>query len=119
MISRRQWQLAALTTASALFLAACGGGSGISGAVDAPVAKRVIVFGDSLSDLGTYTPATQIPLGQAPGVPPFFGGRFTTNTFTGYSATSNTSTAPAKAHNRWRVALRASRWRSQNLMTSG
>ena len=93
MISRRQWQLAALTTASALFLAACGGGSGISGAVDAPVAKRVIVFGDSLSDLGTYTPATQIPLGQAPGVPPFFGGRFTTNTFTGYSATSNTSTA--------------------------
>ena len=32
-----------------------------------PTTTRVVSFGDSLSDLGTYTPVTQIPLGQAGG----------------------------------------------------
>ena len=88
MASRRHWHLSLVTAiAGAALLAACGGGS------DVPTTTRVVSFGDSLSDLGAYTPATQIPLGQAPGVAPFLGGRFTTNTHTGYSATSNTNTA--------------------------
>jgi outer membrane lipase/esterase len=87
MISRRRWHLSALA-AAALLVAACGGGD-----TDGPLAKRVVAFGDSLSDIGAYTPATQIPLGQNPGVPPFFGGKFTTNSHTGYTATNNTSTA--------------------------
>lgn len=88
MSTRRRWHLSALAAVAALVVAGCGGGS-----ADAPVASRVIAFGDSLSDIGAYTPATQIPLGQAAGVPPFFGGKFTTNTHTGYTATSNSSTA--------------------------
>ena len=88
MATRRQWHLYAITAiAGAALLAACGGGD------SGPTTTRVVVFGDSLSDGGAYTPATQIPLGQAAGLPPFFGGKFTTNTFTGYSAASNTSTA--------------------------
>jgi phospholipase/lecithinase/hemolysin len=86
MMSRRHWHISALA-AAALIVAGCGGGD------DSPLASRVIVFGDSVSDVGTYTPATQIPLGQNPGVPPFFGGKWTTNSHTGYTATSNTSTA--------------------------
>jgi len=88
MASRRHWHLSFLSAiVGAALLAACGGGD------SEPTSTRVVVFGDSLSDLGTYTPATQIPLGQAVGVPPFFGGRFTTNTFTGYTASSNSNTA--------------------------
>ena len=88
MASRRQWHLSLLSAVvGAALLAACGGGD------SEPSTTRVVSFGDSLSDLGTYTPATQIPLGQAVGVPPFFGGRFTTNTYTGYTATSNSNTA--------------------------
>jgi outer membrane lipase/esterase len=83
--TRRRWHISALA-AAALIVAGCGGGD-----TDSPLATRVVVFGDSLSDIGAYTPATQIPLGQAAGVPPFFGGKFTTNTHTGYTATSNTS----------------------------
>ena len=89
MTSRRQWHLSTLSAiVGAALLAACGGG-GDSG----PSVTRVVVFGDSLSDMGAYTPATQIPLGQAAGVPPFFGGKFTTNSHTGYTAASNSSTA--------------------------
>jgi outer membrane lipase/esterase len=88
-VTRRRWHISALA-AAALIVAGCGGGSN---STDSPLATRVVVFGDSLSDIGAYTPATQIPLGQAAGVPPFFGGKFTTNTHTGYSATSNTSNA--------------------------
>lgn len=88
MASRRHWHLSLVTAiAGAALLAACGGGD------PGPTTTRIVSFGDSLSDLGTYTPASQIPLGQAVGVPPFFGGRFTTNTFTGYSAASNSNTA--------------------------
>jgi outer membrane lipase/esterase len=86
--TRRRWHVSALA-AAALIVAGCGGGSN----TDSPLASRVVVFGDSLSDIGAYTVATQIPLGQAPGVAPFFGGKFTTNTHTGYSATSNTNNA--------------------------
>jgi outer membrane lipase/esterase len=87
MTTRRRWHLSALA-AAALFFAGCGGGD-----TNSPLATRVIAFGDSLTDIGAYTPATQIPLGQAPGVPPFFGGKFTTNSHTGYTATGNTSNA--------------------------
>jgi phospholipase/lecithinase/hemolysin len=86
MASRRQWHLSALTAlVGAALLAACGGGD------SGPPITRVVSFGDSLSDLGTYTIVTS----QAPGVAPYFGGRFTTNTHSGYTATtsplSNTS----------------------------
>jgi len=88
MVSRRQWHLSAVSAIlGAALLAACGGGG------SGPTTTRVVVFGDSLSDMGAYTPATQIALGQAAGVPPFLGGKFTTNTHTGYTATSNSSTA--------------------------
>jgi phospholipase/lecithinase/hemolysin len=87
--TRRQWHLATLAAAAALVAAGCGGGdSGQTLDVG-----KVIAFGDSLSDLGAYTPATQIPLGQPAGVAPFFGGKFTTNTHTGYTAASNSSTS--------------------------
>ena len=85
--TRRRWHVSALA-AAALIVAGCGGGN-----TDSPLATRVVVFGDSLSDIGAYTVATQIPLGQAPGVAPFFGGKFTTNTHTGYTAASNTNNA--------------------------
>ncbi|HET9976010.1 MAG TPA: SGNH/GDSL hydrolase family protein [Burkholderiaceae bacterium] len=90
MASRRHWHLATLAAAAAFLVAGCGGGSGITGAEDAPVAKRVVIFGDSLSDLGAYTPATSL---AGNGTAPFFGGKFTTNTHSGYTAASNTSTA--------------------------
>ncbi|HEX6363436.1 MAG TPA: SGNH/GDSL hydrolase family protein [Albitalea sp.] len=76
----RSW---AARLAAALLLAACGGGdlpSLPSGAPDTPGNfTSVVSFGDSLSDVGTYTPATQLP-GTNP--PQFFGGRFTTNSAT-------------------------------------
>lgn len=84
MTTRRRWHFAALAIA-ALIAAGCGGGSN-----DAPVATRVIAFGDSLSDIGTYSPATSL---AGTGAAPYFGGKFTTNTHTGYTAASNTSTA--------------------------
>ena len=75
------------TLATALLLAACGGGG-----TDVPAtgttsealnARRsftsVVSFGDSLSDVGTYTPATVIP-GSSP--PIYLGGKFTTNSAT-------------------------------------
>jgi hypothetical protein len=45
--TRRRWHFSALA-AVALFFAGCGGGTN-----DAPLATSVIVFGDSLSDIGT------------------------------------------------------------------
>jgi outer membrane lipase/esterase len=79
--TRRRWHISALA-AAALIVAGCGGGN-----TDSPLATRVVVFGDSLSDIGAYTPATQIPIGagQNAGEAPYFGGKFTTNTHTGYS----------------------------------
>ncbi len=86
MASRRQWHLSAVSAIlGAALLAACGGG-GDSG----PTTTRVVSFGDSLSDLGAYSPATSL---AGTGAAPFFGGRFTTNTHTGYTAASNSNTA--------------------------
>jgi phospholipase/lecithinase/hemolysin len=70
---------------SALLLAACGGGDpdvpGTGSPAGAPTTKgtftAVVSFGDSLSDVGTYSPATS--LAGAAGTPPYFGGKFTTN----------------------------------------
>jgi len=75
--------LASLAVA-ALLLAACGGGdpdvpgSGSpSGAPTTPgTFTAVVSFGDSLSDVGTYTPATSL---AGNGTAPYFGGKFTTN----------------------------------------
>jgi outer membrane lipase/esterase len=70
---------------SALLLAACGGGDpsvpGSGSPAGAPTTKgtftALVSFGDSLSDVGTYAPATS--LAGAAGTPPYFGGKFTTN----------------------------------------
>jgi len=86
MASRRHWQFAALSAVTAILLAACGG----SGSEQTLSIGKVVSFGDSLSDLGTYTPATSL---ATPPAGPYFGGKFTTNTYTGYTAASNTSTA--------------------------
>jgi phospholipase/lecithinase/hemolysin len=67
-----------------LLLAACGGsdpdvpGSGSpSGApTTAGNFTAVVSFGDSLSDVGSYSPATSL---AGDGTAPYFGGRFTTN----------------------------------------
>ena len=69
---------------SALLLAACGGGNpdvpGTGSPSGAPTNKgsftAVVSFGDSLSDVGTYSPATSL---AGNGTPPYFGGKFTTN----------------------------------------
>ncbi|MGZ5277174.1 MAG: SGNH/GDSL hydrolase family protein [Caldimonas sp.] len=69
---------------SALLLVACGGGDpdvpGSGSPAGAPTTKgnftAVVSFGDSLSDIGSYAPATSL---AGNGTPPFFGGKFTTN----------------------------------------
>jgi phospholipase/lecithinase/hemolysin len=75
-------------TLAALLLAACGGGDpdvpGSGSPSGAPTTKgtftSLVSFGDSLSDVGTYTPATSVTgNGQAP----YIGGKFTTNSSTG------------------------------------
>jgi outer membrane lipase/esterase len=93
MTTRRRWHLSALAIA-ALVAAGCGGGN----STDAPIATRVVAFGDSLTDIGTYTGATSLT--ATPGAAPYFGGKFTTNTFTEYTLpaagtarAANTSTA--------------------------
>jgi phospholipase/lecithinase/hemolysin len=94
--------LAAIAAAAALFLAACGGGDGpatevpnTAGPSGAPTTvgtfTRVVSFGDSLSDLGAYAPATSL---AGNGTPPFFGGRFTTNAYNTYASASQQSTSP-------------------------
>lgn len=84
MTTLRSWILAAVTAAG---LVACGGGDpyvpGSVGTAGGPTTPgsftRVVSFGDSLSDLGTYKPATSLAGG---GAPPYFGGKFTTNATT-------------------------------------
>jgi phospholipase/lecithinase/hemolysin len=85
MKSIRSW--APLILVAAL-LTACGGGDpyvpGTGAPAGAPTTKgtftALVSFGTSASDVGTYTPATQIP-GTNP--PVYFGGKFTTNSATG------------------------------------
>jgi outer membrane lipase/esterase len=100
MATRRQWHLSAVTAiVGAVLLAACGGG----GDDKELNVSRVVSFGDSLSDLGTYTIATS----QVPGVAPYFGGRFTTNTHTGYATTTSPLSNTATIWVEW-VAARVS-----------
>jgi outer membrane lipase/esterase len=69
---------------AALLLTACGGGDpyvpGSGSPTGGPTTKgtftSIVSFGDSLSDIGTYAPATAIPGTNGTA---FFGGRFTTN----------------------------------------
>lgn len=78
----------ALAAATAALLVACGGGDpdvpGDSGPAGAPTTKgsftAVVSFGDSLSDVGTYAPATSA---TGDGRPPYIGGKFTTNSASG------------------------------------
>jgi len=80
----RAFALSALTTA---LLGACGGSEptipGSEEPVGAPTTRgtftALVTFGDSLSDIGTYAPATSLTgNGQAP----YFGGKFTANSAT-------------------------------------
>jgi phospholipase/lecithinase/hemolysin len=64
---------AALASAAFAMLTACGGGGGSSNASSTPAGGanlQVVSFGDSLSDVGTYSPVISADFG---------GGRFTTN----------------------------------------
>jgi len=77
----RTWMITALGCA---LLAACGGSDptvpGNGSPSGAPTTKgtftSLVTFGDSLSDIGTYAPATSL---TGNGQPPYFGGKFTTN----------------------------------------
>jgi outer membrane lipase/esterase len=77
----RSWAPSVLV---ALLLVACGGGDpdvpGSGSPSGAPTSKgsftAVVSFGDSLSDLGTYEPATSA---TGNGAAPYLGGKFTTN----------------------------------------
>ena len=77
----RSWASLAL---AALLLSACGGGDpdvpGSGSPSGAPTTKgsfsAVVSFGDSLSDVGAYSPATSL---TGNGAAPYFGGKFTTN----------------------------------------
>lgn len=81
MKSIRVWMMTALGCA---LLAACGGGDddvpGSGSPSGAPTTKgtftALVSFGDSLSDVGSYAPATSL---SGNGQAPYFGGKFTTN----------------------------------------
>ena len=81
MFNRR---LAVITLLGSALLAACGGSDttvpGSGAPAGAPTTKgnftSLITFGDSLSDQGTYSPATSL---AGNGTAPFFGGKFSTN----------------------------------------
>ena len=77
----KAWGLSLLT---GLLLAACGGGDptipGSGSPAGAPTTKgtftAIVSFGDSLSDVGAYAPATSL---AGNGLAPYFGGKWTTN----------------------------------------
>lgn len=95
MKNMRSWGLSAI---AALLLAACGGGDpsvpGTGSTSGAPTTKgtftAVVSFGDSLSDVGTYTPATSV---TGNGAAPYIGGKFTTNSATGTVWVENLATS--------------------------
>ncbi len=78
------FKLSAVALLGAALLAACGGGEptipGSGAPAGAPTTKgtftALVTFGDSLSDLGSYAPATSL---SGNGAAPYFGGKFTTN----------------------------------------
>ena len=78
---------------SAVLLSACGGGDpavpGTGSTAGAPSTRgsftAVVSFGDSLSDIGAYAPATSL---AGTGAPPYFGGKFTTNDTTNGAPTA-------------------------------
>ncbi|HEV7914039.1 MAG TPA: SGNH/GDSL hydrolase family protein [Albitalea sp.] len=83
---------------AALLVAACGGGDpdvpGSGSPSGAPTTKgtftAVVSFGDSLSDVGTYAPATSL---TGNGAAPYFGGKFTTNGAAGTVWVENLATS--------------------------
>ena len=83
---------------SAVLLASCGGGDpdvpGSGSPSGAPTDKgsfaSVVSFGDSLSDAGTYTPATSV---TGDGRAPYIGGKFTNNTAGGWVWVENVAGA--------------------------
>lgn len=91
----KSWGLSLVT---ALLLAACGGGDpdvpGSGAPAGAPTTKgtftAVVSFGDSLSDVGAYAPATSL---AGNGTAPYFGGKFTTNSATGTVWVENLATS--------------------------
>jgi phospholipase/lecithinase/hemolysin len=95
MIQMRTWVPMAL--AAALVVAACGGSDpdvpGSGSPAGAPTTKgtftAVVSFGDSLSDIGAYTPATSA---TGNGAAPYIGGKFTTNTATSKIWVENVAT---------------------------
>ncbi len=89
MATRRQWHLSALSAiVGAALLAACGGG----GDDKELNVSKVVSFGDSLSDLGTYTPATSIT--RAPGRRPSSAASSRPTRHTGYTRRRATPTMP-------------------------
>ena len=93
MTSIRLW---ALTALAAALLTACGGDDSVPGTGQpsgAPTTlgsfTAVVSFGDSLSDVGAYEPATSA---TGNGAPPYIGGKFTTNSATGTVWVQNVST---------------------------
>jgi outer membrane lipase/esterase len=91
----RSWAPSVLV---ALLLVACGGGDpdvpGSGSPSGAPATKgsftAVVSFGDSLSDIGAYAPATSL---TGNGAAPYFGGKFTTNGAAGTVWVENLATA--------------------------
>lgn len=78
-----RWRSGLAAAAVAALVAACGGSDdGDEVAASAPTEPpaggfvSLVTFGDSLGDVGTYTPATSI---TGNGQPPYLGGKFTTN----------------------------------------
>ncbi|MEO8312693.1 MAG: SGNH/GDSL hydrolase family protein [Caldimonas sp.] len=61
---------------ASLVLVACGGSDDDGAPTTKGSFTAVVSFGDSLSDIGTYAPATSL---AGTGAPPYFGGKFTTN----------------------------------------
>jgi outer membrane lipase/esterase len=80
--------LAGLAVVAAAILVGCGGNEAHVPGSEAPSGapstrgsfSAVVSFGDSLSDVGAYTPATSA---TGNGAAPYLGGRFTTNSATG------------------------------------
>ena len=86
-MSNKTFRTWAGTALAAALLAACGGNDpevpGSGQPAGAPETKgsftALVTFGDSLSDLGAYAPATSL---TGNGAAPYFGGKFTVNSAT-------------------------------------